>query len=339
MRPKVSVIIPCRNEAASIGACIDSIAASDYGKENLEILVVDGMSDDDSRHAIAEKQSQYPFVKLIDNPARITPLAFNLGIAHATGDYILIAGARHILAPNYISTCIAILESDPNIACAGGRVENEYANRRAQIIAKGMDSPFGVGGGNFRVLTEDAFVDTVGTPVYRKGIFSEVGLFDEQLVRNQDDEFNFRLLKRGYKIRLTVRTSVRYFVRAAFSKLYRQYFQYGYWKVYVNRKHRTVTTLRQLFPALFIAFVIAGLPMSFVHEYILFAYAGVLALYLAAALFFAAAKSMRPGILAQVMYTFLVLHFAYGIGYLKGAWDFLILRKKYASATAARLSR
>lgn len=339
MRPKVSVIIPCRNEAASIGPCIDAIAASDYGKDNLEILVVDGMSDDNSRNTVAEKQKKYPFIKLIDNPEQITPLAFNLGIAHATGDYLLIAGARHILAPNYISACVSILESDPNIACVGGKVENEYASRRAEIIAKGMDSPFGVGGGNFRVLTQDAYVDTVGTPMYRKHIFSEVGLFDEELVRNQDDEFNFRVLKRGYKIRFTVRTSVRYFVRAAFGNLYRQYFQYGYWKVYVNRKHRTVTTLRQLFPALFIAFFIAALPLAFVHEFFLFAYAGVLVLYLVAAVFFAAAKSMRPDILVQVMYTFFVLHFAYGLGYLKGAWDFLIVRRKDASAAADRLSR
>lgn len=336
---KVSVIIPCRNEEKHIKGCIEAVLASDLGVQNLEVIVVDGMSDDNSRSIIGEVIAKHPVVKLVDNPGKLTPLAFNLGIKNATGDYITIVGSRLYIEPDYLSHCISILRSDPKIGCVGGKINNVYENETSKVIAGAMASSFGVGGGNFRHLKEDTFTDTVPTPVYRKSIFNEIGLFDEELVRNQDDELNYRVLQKGYKIFYTVKVGMKYYVRASYRNLFRQYFQYGYWKVYVNRKHKTITTLRQVVPALFVAFVFAGLLLSLIHPYIAVAYLAVLALYVTAANVSAFLLAENKEDTAKIALAYFILHWSYGSGYLKGMLDFLILHKKSGSEQNKTLSR
>ncbi|MGZ4035679.1 MAG: glycosyltransferase family 2 protein [Bacteroidia bacterium] len=338
-KPIVSVIIPCRNEVKYIKACLDAVLNNDYGIENIEIIIVDGISNDGSRECIREEIAKNNRIKLIDNKDQITPFAFNLGIQNATGDYIFIVGARQLIAKNYISTCVEILNSNKDIACVGGKVENIYENAASKLIASAMSSSFGVGVGNFRIKEEDCFVDTVGTPAYRRSIFDEVGLFDEELVRNQDDEFNFRLIKRGDKIFFTGKTGLKYFVRANFKNLYRQYFQYGYWKVYVNRKHKTITTIRQLVPAFFVLFLFTGFVLSCLNFYITILYLSTLLLYFVFAFVAAAAKADKISDIFKIIYTFLILHFSYGSGYLKGIFQFIILKRKNASQKNMNLSR
>ncbi len=337
--PKISVIIPCRNEEKHIKPCIDAILANDIGIENIEILVVDGMSDDSSRKIIFEAASKNKNVKLIDNVGRITPLAFNLGIKNSTGEYIVIVGARQLIEKNYISHCIGILNLNKQIACVGGKVNNVYENQTSKIIATAMASSFGVGVGNFRNKEEDGFTDTVGTPVYSKSIFDEVGLFDEELVRNQDDEFNYRHIKKGYKIFFTVKTGMKYFVRASYKNLYRQYFQYGYWKVYVNRKHKAITTLRQIVPAIFVWCMIIGLILAILNKCLAFCYLAALLLYFLMAFISAFSKTEEKKDTFKIIYSYLILHWSYGSGYLKGVLYFVILRRKLASEKNKTLSR
>ncbi len=336
---KVSVIIPCRNEEKHIKSCIEAVLLNDYGAENIEILVVDGMSDDNSRKIINEVIAKNPSIKLIDNAGKLTPLAFNLGIKNSTGDYIVIVGSRLIIEKNYISHCIEILNSNLQIACVGGKINNVYENPTSKVIATAMASSFGVGVGNFRHLKEDGFTDTVPTPVYRKTIFDEVGLFDEELVRNQDDEFNYRLTKKGYKIFFTVKTSMKYFVRASYKNLYKQYFQYGYWKVYVNRKHKAITTFRQIIPALFVLFVMGGLLLPFVHKYIAITYLFVLTLYFTVANISAFIKAEEKVDTPKIVFSYLILHWSYGCGYLKGLIDFVVFNRKLGSEQNKTLSR
>lgn len=337
-RSKVSVIIPCRNEIKYIKGCVDAVLKNDYGVENIEIIIIDGISDDGSRDFIQQEILKNSNIKLVDNKPQITPFAFNLGIQNSTGEYIIIVGARQIIDFNYISVCVDILNSNKQIACVGGKVENVFENPDSKIIALAMSSSFGVGGGNFRIKEEDGFVDTVGTPVYRRSVFNEVGLFDEELVRNQDDEFNFRLIKQGYKIFFTCKTGLKYFVRANFQNLYRQYFQYGYWKVYVNRKHKTITTIRQLVPALFVSFLFVGFILGLMNSYIATIYVTVLLLYLLFAFLTGIDKVDNKDVF-KIMYTFFILHFSYGAGYLKGIFHFIVINRKDASKKNMNLSR
>ncbi|HWY38221.1 MAG TPA: glycosyltransferase family 2 protein [Bacteroidia bacterium] len=336
---KVSVIIPCRNEEKHIKGCIEAVLQSDYGIANMEVIVVDGMSDDSSREVIQEAASRNPAVKMVDNPGKLTPLAFNLGIINSTGEYVVIVGSRLYIDPDYISRCVQILESNPQIGCVGGKINNVYENPTSKVIAGAMASSFGVGAGNFRQMKEDGFTDTVPTPGYRKNIFEEIGLFDEALVRNQDDELNYRVLKKGYKIFFTVKTGMRYFVRASYRNLYRQYFQYGYWKVYVNRKHKTITTIRQLMPAIFVCGVITGLLLATLNRYFLAGYLSVLVLYFLLAFISAFNNTEEKKDTFKVVFSYLILHVSYGSGYLKGILHFLLLRRKMGSEQNKTLSR
>ncbi len=332
-----SIIIPCRNEVNHIEFVIDSILQNTF--KDVEILVVDGLSDDGTRQKLNALAKQNHQIKIIDNPRQITPVAFNLGIKNSVGNFIFIVGARHILSPNYIETCIKILNDSPEIGCVGGKVNNSYENTTSELISKGMASSFAVGAGNFRIKNEDSYVDTVGTPAYRKSIFEEIGYFDEELLRNQDDEFNFRVIKKGYKILFTAKTSIQYFVRASFKNLFRQYFQYGYWKVYVNRKHKTVTTIRQIVPLFFVLFLFLGLMCSFFNFIFFELYIVGLLLYGLASFYSASLKSAGHRQTGKIMVTFFILHFSYGWGYLKGIMDFFVLNLKQSSVQNTQLSR
>lgn len=335
----VTVVVPCRNEEKNIEACIQSIYQSKLNLvTELEVLVVDGMSDDNTLAVIDKLKQNHPTLKVVENEARVTPVAFNLGIKAATGKYVQIIGARQLVSENYIEEAVKTLEEDPEIWCVGGAVENVYQSAESEVIGKAMASPFGVGAGNFRVAKKSVFTDTVGTPMYPLWVFDKIGYFDESLVRNQDDELNYRVTKAGGKIFLNADVLIKYFVRAKIGNLKRQYYQYGYWKVFVNKKHKTITTLRQLFPLFMVLGLGLGVLISLIFPLFWFVLtAGVLA-YLLMAVYFALRVSSGIKELFSVAYIFMILHYSYGFGYLIGVIQFLILNKK-PSQKNERLSR
>ncbi len=322
-KARITVLIPCRNEIGQIEACIGHILNNDYGAGYLEILVADGMSDDGTRERVQTIAAKHPQVKLLDNSRCFTPFAFNIGIVRGTGSMLAIVGARQLLAPDYLSTCVDILNKRPEVAGVGGQTNHVHQNEKSRLIAQAMESSFGVGMGNFRTKQEDGYMDTIGTPVYRMSVFDEVGHFDEALVRNQDDEFNFRVLKAGHKLWFTVNTSLRYFVRSGYGQLSKQYRQYGYWKVYVGKKHKAVTTFRQLVPFLWVLFTMVGFIAALFHPVLATIYAGIWALYLLLGGIMAFRTGRAGGF--KVWGAYFVLHFSYGWGYLSGCWDFLLL--------------
>lgn len=337
MSKKVTVIIPCRNEEKYIGKCVESFIRSDYPKDLLEVLFFDGMSDDNTR-TILTAYAHVPYIKFFDNPSKTTPQAVNLGIKKATGEVIILFGSHAEIYPDYISKCVAVLESDPAIGCAGGVLENVIEDDTSSVIAKAMSSPFGVGSAHFRTGIKEGFVDTVAFGAYKRAAIEKTGLFNEELIRNQDDEFNFRLAKAGYKIYLSHSIRSKYFVRASYQKLSRQYFQYGYWKVYVNKKHNAITTWRQLVPPAFVLLFVSGIIVSVLAPKFLGVFLASLAAYALMGLF--ASIGTRASLLEipMVLYTFALLHFSYGTGYLNGVFDF-VFNNKLPSSNAAKLTR
>jgi glycosyltransferase involved in cell wall biosynthesis len=322
--PLVSVVIPCRNEVKAIRATVLAILESTY--PNLEVLVVDGMSEDGTREILKELAFETKRVRTIDNPKKLTPFAFNLGINHSQGEFIQIVGSRNVLADDYLSILVDALQTHPGVDCVGGDYQHVSDTPGGHHLALAMESKFGVGMGNYRTMQEDALVDTVGVPMYRHKIFDEVGMFDEALTRNQDDDFNFRLTQRGKKIMYVHAAKTTYLVRASLAKAFRQFFQYGYFKVFVNRKHKRVTTIRQLIPPVFVAAVILGVPLSLffrpvqrLMDVMMLAYF-VLGLALAG-------KGLKVADRFQVLICCLVMHFGYGLGYLQGIWDFLVIHR------------
>ena len=305
---------------------------------NIEVLVCDGMSDDGTREVLS-KYKDNPRVRVLDNEARVTPIALNMGIQNAVGEIIIIFGAHATMNVDYVSKSVSTFDINDKIGCVGGILNQVNENEDAAVIYKAMSSVFGVGNAHFRTGTKSGFVDTVAFGAYKKGVLEKVGLFDNDLVRNQDDEFNFRVLKGGFKIYLNPEIQADYYVRGDFQKLWRQYYQYGYWKVYVNRKHKTITTFRQLIPALMVGcfgftFLVALVIPVFWNLFLL---GGIS--YFGAAIYFAQKKVGFENAIWGVMKSFVVLHFSYGSGYLKGVFYFLILNKKQVNQNAQKLSR
>lgn len=304
----------------------------------MHVFVVDGMSNDGTREVVTALFEQYPSLQLIDNKQQLTPFAFNLGI-HAGGqaDFIQIVGARHILSPNYLSAAIAKLQEDSSIWGVGGQIQNVSINQVSACVSAVLSSSFGVGMGNFRTMTASGFTDTVTSPMYPYRVFEQIGFFDQTLIRNQDDDFNFRITQAGGKLFLIHDIYLKYYVRASIAGLRKQYFQYGYWKVFVNQKHGKMTTLRQLFPPAFVAYLFLSVFLLFVPGWLHILYAFPLALYLLGIAFFGW-KVHPPKQFFQTARLFPLVHLSYGLGYLLGIFDFLIM-KKVPSDKQKELSR
>jgi glycosyltransferase involved in cell wall biosynthesis len=324
----VTISIPCRNEEKYIARCLQSIVNSDYPQDKLFVAVCDGMSTDKTRNIIADFENKYPFIKRVDNLMQTAPFALNLGINCREFDIAIILGAHAEIAPDYVSKCVDTFSIDNSIGCVGGILNSVSEDDTTSTIAAAMSSSFGVGNAHFRTGNKVGYVDTVAFGAYKKNVFDKCGYFDEDLTRNQDDEFNYRILKSGFKIYLNPEIKSTYYVRSSFSKLFHQYFQYGYWKVFVNKKHNSITTIRQLVPACFVLFLFMGIIASFFSIYISIVYIAVLFVYLFTALFAALSNILSKRKPFATVWTFLILHISYGLGYIEGLLNFIILNRK-----------
>jgi len=323
----VSIVIPCRNEEKYIGRCIDSILSQDYSQDKLFVFVCDGKSTDDTAAIIHDYAVKHKNISFLINEKQTTPFALNIGINASLTDIVIILGAHSEIYPDYVSSCVEAFSYGTNIGCTGGIIENVYENETAEVIGKAMSSSFGVGNAHFRTGNKDGFVDTVAFGAYKREVFDKIGFFDEELIRNQDDEFNYRLLKNGFTIYLYRKIRSKYYVRASFDKLFKQYEQYGYWKVYVNKKHRAVTTLRQVIPLLFVLFLFTGALLSFFHMLLFKIFLLGVFLYAALSVYSAFKQSGNSKQVFSIVKSFFILHFSYGLGYLKGIIDFFVLQK------------
>lgn len=339
MSQMVSIVIPCRNEENYIARCIDSVLASDYPNDLIEIFVCDGKSDDRTPGIVQEYSGKNPQVKYVVNEKMTTPYALNLGIKQARGNVIIILGAHSELAKDYVSTCVSVLNEKPDVSCVGGVLKNHSEDELTQAIAAAMSSSFGVGSAHFRTGIKSGYVDTVAFGAYRKEVFEQIGHFDEELTRNQDDEFNYRMTKNGMKLWLSNQTSVVYHVRSSFKKLLRQYYQYGYWKVYVNRKHKAITTFRQLIPLFFVLFLLFGGVLSVFSNWLAVTYSAIIGLYIILAIWVALGAKVSIAYKPSVVLAFLCIHISYGTGYLLGIIDFILLGKIKPSEKQEKLSR
>jgi GT2 family glycosyltransferase len=335
---RVRVVIPCRDEAGYITRCLRSLVECDREDLEVDVHVCDGMSTDGTRAEVSAFSDRHPWIKLVDNPKRTTPHGMNAGLRPDGYDVGIILGAHAEVDPAFIRRSVDELRAHPEAGCAGGIIENVYHDDVSRRIGLAMGHPFGVGSAHFRTGLKEGEVDTVAFGAYRREVFDRIGFFDERLARNQDDEFNYRVVKAGFSIRLNSAIRSKYHVRGSFGKLWRQYRQYGFWKVLVNRIHGTVTTSRQLAPALIVlAFGPGALLAALVPMLRLLWVIGA-SLYLTAAIISAihAARGLRDAPGAVV--AFLTLHFAYGIGYLHGLWQFMVLRRG-TEADHERLTR
>jgi glycosyltransferase involved in cell wall biosynthesis len=320
--PAVSLVVPCRNEAGYIEHCLASLLAMDYPADRLEILVADGLSDDGTQEIVRRIMTGKPAVRLLENPARITSAALNRGIAAATGDVIFIIGAHSQYPAHYVRRLVEHLGASGADVVGGVCVTEPGSNTpMARAIATALSHPFGVGNSHFRIGAEAArWVDTVPFGGYRRQVFEQFGSFDEELIRNQDDEFNLRILKGGGRLLLVPDVVSQYYARPSLRQVARMFYQYGLYKPLVARKLGRVMTLRQLIPSLFVAAVALSAVFA------LWSTAGRVLLGVVLLSYFVAdvAASLAASARGRCSWlhltaTFPVVHVSYGLGFLVGA--------------------
>lgn len=340
-KPFVSIIIPCRNEEKFIGKCLDSIIAQDYPKEKVEILVIDGMSEDRTRNIVQGFIKKYSTIKIFDNLQKFTPFGMNIGIKNSRGNVIAMINAHSVLDKEFIKFSVDYLEKIKTADAVGGKLQtiNENQGIISQVIPIAADSLFGTGGKRYRTRQEEGFVkDTLPYCAYRKEVFSKIGYIDEELIRDQDEEFNYRLIKNGGKIYFTSEIKSYLYIRPSISKLWRQHFQYGYWKVKVLEKVGAKFIQRQVIPSLFILGLSLSGILGIFFKPFFYLFLLIIVSYLALDIIFSLNLSFKNGwkyffVLPAI---FATIHLSYGIGFLKGVLDFMIFKKKIKNVPLTR---
>lgn len=322
--PFISLLIPIRNEAAYIQRCLEAVLDQGYPAERIEILVADGLSDDGTREILNNIAEAHPRVQVFDNPRKIVASGLNTLTQHAKGEILIRVDGHCIIAPNYVSNCVHHIQ-EQGVDGVGGPMHSIGENFVSQTIALAMSSKFGVGGSAFRTQTgQTKLADTVPFPAYTRAIIEQVGPYDEELVRNQDDEYNYRIRKAGGQILLAEDVRSTYYSRGSLKGLWRQYFQYGFYKVRVLQKHPAQMRPRQFVPLAFVLALLAGKLLAIFTPWGWIPLTALLGAYLlanlAASLITVRNKGWRY--LSLLPLAFATLHLSYGLGFLIGLFKF-----------------
>jgi len=323
--PLVTVLVPCRNEARFIEACLDSIVHNDYPESRLQVLVIDGQSEDGTEGIIERFRTDHSCVTLIENPRRITPTALNLGVKAARGDFIVWMSAHSHYDRGYIRSCVewALRSGADNV---GGIIAAEPREStvfgRSIVIA--LAHPFGNGGSKFRTsVGEPVWADTVFGGCYRRDVFSKIGLFNENLVRGQDFEFNMRLRRAGLRTLLVPTIRSTYFARSNPLDFLQHNWANGVWAILPFRYTDVVpVSFRHLVPMLFVGSVIVSASLGLFFPTFRLVALLILGFYVLATILMSASIAIREraiGLVFVMPVVFWSLHITYGLGSLWAA--------------------
>ena len=330
---KVSIIIPCHNEEAYIGECLNSIIIDDFPKDNLEVIVVDGMSEDGTRDIIKGYSKKVSFIKRLDNPQKVTPCAFNIGIKASKGDIIMIMGSHSTYAKDYISKCVHYLNTYDADNVGGVMItlprDKSFVGK---LIVTALTHRFGVGNSTFRTGSKDPkWVDTVFGGCYKREVFEEVGLFDENLVFSQDMEFNLRLKKAGGKILLVPAIVSYYYARPDLKSFIKHNLRNGFWVTYPIKfvTHMPISW-RHLVPFAFVSSLVISAVLSLFFKPFLWLLLLITVTYILANIYFSlritfSEKRLRFFLLMPVI--FAIIHFTYGLGSIWGGLHIMISKQ------------
>jgi succinoglycan biosynthesis protein ExoA len=337
----VSIISPCRNEAAYIDKYVSAVLAQRRDDFDLEVLIADGLSNDATLQKLEDWARREPRLKVITNPGQIVSTGLNLALQHAQGEFIVRMDIHTTYAPDYVAECVKALQ-ETGATCVGGPWIAQGESFLQRAIASAFQSRFGSGGAASRQRDYSGPVDTVYLGAWRREELLALGGFDENLVRNQDDELNLRIIRGGGRVWQSSSIRSVYTPRASLAALFRQFHQYGYWKIPVLQKHRLPASARHVAPFGFLALLVvlaAAAPFSVAMAW---AFAALAGMYCVAALVFAWRTRGGEGAsladAAAVAAAFGCMHFGYASGFGRGIWDFAVLRRN-AGAAMKRLTR
>jgi succinoglycan biosynthesis protein ExoA len=325
-KPMVSIVLPCRNEQGFIQACLESALNQDLPEGEFEIIVADGMSTDGTREYLQEMARQHAQIRRLDNPGRIVSTGLNAAIRAARGEIIVRMDAHTIYAPDYVRQCLAVM-NETGAENVGGPMQTVAKTFMERAIRAVFHSALAVGGARSHQAGYEGYVDTVIYGCWKKSIFERLGDFDEELVRNQDDEFNLRLTRAGGKIFQSPRIRSWYHVRGSLTALFCQYMQYGYWKTLVIRKHRAPASFRHLVPGTFVGCLCLTMVLALFWSPALWVAGGLAVLYAAVAMVLSLVTAARTqwSLLPVLPVVVGCFHLGYGYGFIRGVLDLVLL--------------
>lgn len=313
----VSVVIPILNEERYIQKCIESVANQDFPKENMELILVDGMSEDNTVAIIKSLMDKYNFIKLIYNEKKTVQYALNEGIKEAVGEIIVRMDAHGEYDSDYISKCVEYLNNTDAINVGGPMIAIGNGGLQS-VIAVAYHSKFALGGGKNHEKDYTGYADTVFLGAFKREDIVRLGMYDERLPRSEDDDLNFRIIENGGKIYITSEIKSKYYPRSTYRDLFKQYYEYGLWKVAVIKKHKKPARLSHLVPGMFVAYLAACpiLPMKMTVPIIL--------LYLLLNMCFSFNNKYVSNFFDKIrlMFVHTTIHLAYGLGFWVGVFKF-----------------
>lgn len=319
---KLSVIIPCLNEASTIIKVLDALKDQTFPSEDFEIILADGGSNDGTQEEITKFQASHPLmtIRLIDNPQKIIPAALNSAIKASEGEIILRLDAHAIPDPNYLRYSV-----DDLLAGKGDNVGGIWIIKPggsswiAHSIAESASHPLAVGDAQYRYSKSEGHVDTVPFGCFYRKLLTEIGYFDELLLTNEDYEFNARIRKAGGKIWLDPRIRSQYFARSTFTELAKQYWRYGYWKYKMLRRYPKTIRVRQALPPIFVLSLLVIFILAIGISYARILLAFEIVVYLLALFSNAMVIAMKRKdwtLLIGMPISMAIMHIAWGAGFL-----------------------
>jgi len=316
---KFSIVIPCRNEKKHIENCIRSIEEQSYNASLIEIIIVDGYSEDGTREILKSLQKDNCNIIVLDNLSKKTPQALNIGIKNSSGDAIIILGAHTVLDKDFVKFNNKFL-TEKDVRATGGTQINVGLTYIQNLIGTVMETPFAMASAKYRWSENEQFVDTVVYAAYKKELFKELGYFEEEFTISEDAEFNWRIRQAGYKIFFSPKIKSYYYPRDSISGYIKQIFRYGILRVNVLKKHFDSIKILHLIPPFFVIFLILGIGLSFINKTALFLLMFTLAIYFGLNIL-TSLKTVFPKKMKYFIFIPLLVfitHISWGLGFLIG---------------------
>jgi succinoglycan biosynthesis protein ExoA len=323
-RPLVSVVLAIYNEANHVRKCLDSLRSQDTRTFDMEILAVDGGSTDGTNKYLDDLATHDPRVRVLPNPKRRAPFAFNIGIRESRGEYVCIFGSHTIYTQDYVAVCLRELHTHSAGGC-GGRVLTEPATGKlqARLVATAMAHPFGSSGKSFRTQPE-GFAKDANYILTRKSALLEVGGYSELLLRNQDNDLNQKLTAAGHRLYCTWQTHCIYHPKETIRELFRYAYQNGFWNVISFRQNPSSMAIHHFVPFVFVLALLISLPVSLVGAFsphaplrvMALALPVLLVLHLTVGTFAALQILTKNRFLGAIFlpFVFIGFHISYGLG-------------------------
>jgi len=320
---EVSVIVPVFNEENYISEFLDSVIKQNYDKSKMEVILIDGVSTDNTRKIILDYCKKYSFIYAFTNKQRKIPNALNIGISKSKGTYIVRMDAHTYYYPDYISQCVNLIKST-GYQNVGGPTVVGFKSYIQKIIAAAHYSPFALGGGKNHDVKYEGLTDTVQFGIFNRDYVLSLGMYDENIQFAEDDDLNFRIKENGGSIFISPKIKFIYYPRNSFKSLFIQYFKYGLWKVAVIKKHKRPARLSHMIPVCFVLFLMIFPILSLFNNIANCVLSIVMFAYLFLCTFFSFKSEKLDNVVDKLILTFIhpVIHISYGTGFLCGIFKF-----------------